>query len=301
MRCQFVNTHMTNLQTFKHKLIPWTFLLPVLFMFSIYVLWPIVESIWISLHEWDGIGAKIWVGFENYKQLFSTDFRLLTSLKNNAYWLILMLLSPLCGLALALFLNQQVAGIRLVKSLFFFPFVINLVVVGLLFSWFYNPKFGLLAYILSFFGVEKGIPVLADEKLATFGIIFAALWPQISYCMILYLTGLSSLDRNIIEAGQTDGARGWSMLYHIILPQLRPATFIALVVTIIGALRSFDLIAIMTAGGPWGSSYVLAYQMYQESIFNYRMGYGAAIAVVLFIIMDVYIAYFLTRVLKREK
>ena len=91
------------------------------------------------------------------------------------------------------------------------------------------------------------------------------------------------------------------MLVHIILPQLRPATFIAIVVTVIGALRSFDLVAIMTAGGPFGSSTVLAYYMYEQSLFNYRMGYGAAVATVLFLIMDVYIAFFLFRMLKQER
>ncbi len=105
----------------------------------------------------------------------------------------------------------------------------------------------------------------------------------------------------MIEAARIDNAKGWSMLYHIILPQLRPATFIAVVVTVIGALRSFDLVAIMTAGGPFGSSTVLAYYMYEQSLFNYRMGYGAAVATILFLIMDVYIAFFLFRMLKQER
>ncbi len=91
------------------------------------------------------------------------------------------------------------------------------------------------------------------------------------------------------------------MLWYVVIPQLRPATFIAIVVTVIGALRSFDLVAVMTTGGPWGSSTVLAYLMYEESIFNYRMGYGASVAVMLFLIMDIYIAYFLWRMLRSEK
>ena len=129
----------------------------------------------------------------------------------------------------------------------------------------------------------------------------AGLWPQISYCMIFYLTGLNNLDPEQLEAARLDGAKKWRMLWYVVLPQLRPATFIAVVVTVIGALRSFDLVATMTAGGPWGSSTVLAYQMYEESIFNYRMGYGAAVSVVLFLIMDIYIAYFLWRMLRSEK
>jgi multiple sugar transport system permease protein len=145
------------------------------------------------------------------------------------------------------------------------------------------------------------VAVLSDENWVTFGIIVAGLWPQIAYCMILYLTGLNNLSPDQIEAARLDGAHGWKMLRYVILPQLRPATFIAVVVTVIGALRSFDLVATMTSGGPFGSSTVLAYFMYEQSIFNYRAGYGAAIATVLFLIMDIYIAYFLWRMLKSEK
>ena len=119
--------------------------------------------------------------------------------------------------------------------------------------------------------------------------------------MILYITGLTGVNREMIEAGRIDGASGFKMLWHVVLPQLRPATLIAVVVTIVGALRSFDLIAVMTAGGPWGSSEVLAYKMYQEALFNYRMGYGAAIATILFLIMDIYIAWFLYRLFKSER
>lgn len=210
------------------------------------------------------------------------------------------MLAPPCGLAIALFLNQQIRGIRVVKSLFFFPFVISQVVVGLVFAWFYDPSFGLLNIFLTSIGFDP-VAVLSNENLVTYGIIAAGLWPQVAYCMILYLTGLNNLDPEQIEAARLDGAKGFRMLWYVVLPQLKPATFIAIVVTVIGALRSFDLVSVMTAGGPWGSSSVLAYQMYEESIFNYRMGYGAAVAVVLFLIMDIYIAYFLWRMLRSEK
>jgi multiple sugar transport system permease protein len=195
-----------------------------------------------------------------------------------------------------------VFGIRLVKSLFFFPFVISQVVVGLVFAWFYDPSFGILARIFEAFGAEP-IAVLADERFVTYGIIAAGLWPQTAYCMILYLTGLNAISPDQIEAGRLDGAKGWRMLWHVVLPQLRPATFIAVVVTVIGALRSFDLVSIMTDGGPYGTSRVLAYYMYEQALseYGYRMGYGAAIAVVLFAIMMVYISFFIWRMVQNER
>lgn len=284
---------------FQQRIAPVYFLAPALILFSIFVLFPIVQSIWISFHKWDGFGPMKWVGLKNYIKLMG-DPRFLGSLKNNALWLILMMLAPVFGLALALFLNQQVKGLRVIKSLFFFPFVINLVVVGLVFSWFYNPDLGLLAEIFKRVGL-KPIPILADENLATYGIIAAGLWPQTAYCLILYLTGLTGVSSQIVEAGRIDGAHGVKMLRHVILPQLRPATVVAITVTVIGSLRSFDLIAIMTAGGPWGSTYVLAYHMYDEAIFNFKMGYGASIAVILFLVMLVFITVFLKNIIITER
>ena len=125
-----------------------------------------------------------------------------TSLKNNVIWLVLYMLAIPAGLFIALFLNQTVWGIRLYKSLFFFPFVISQVVVGLVFSWFYDPSFGLMNVALKSLGFSP-IPVLADERFVTYGIIAAGLWPQTAYCMILYLTGLNAVDPEQIEAGKT--------------------------------------------------------------------------------------------------
>ena len=285
----------------QRTIAPWLFLTPGVLMFLVYVVLPIFQSMEISLYEWDGLGERTYVGFDNYVELVD-DEAFYTSLKNNVIWLVLYMLAIPAGLFIALFLNQNVWGIRLYKSLFFFPFVISQVVVGLVFSWFYDPKFGLMNVALMNLGFDA-IPVLADERFVTYGIIAAGLWPQTAYCMILYLTGLNAVDPEQIEAGRLDNAKGWKMLWYIVLPQLKPATFIAIVVTVIGALRSFDLISIMTDGGPWGSSRVLAFYMYEQAFseYGFRMGYGAAIAVVLFLIMIVYISVFLYKMYRDER
>lgn len=316
----------TGLSVYKRNKLawaPWLFLAIGLAFFLVYVIAPIFQSIsysftrWNGLYDIDGNWTGEWVGFENYRVLFD-DPNFYTSLKNNILWLLLFMLAVPIGLFLALFLNQVVTGIRIYKSLFFFPFVISQVVVGLIFSWAYNPEFGLLSEIWSWFFCEtkENImgnltrvcsvdppSILGDEDTATYGIIAAGLWPQIAYCMILYLTGLNNVSSDQIEAGQLDGAKGWKMLWHVVLPQLKPATFIAIVVTVIGALRSFDMIATMTQGGPYGSSNVLAYYMYDQAVGEGvgRYGYGSAIATVLFLIMLVYISYFLMRMYQDEK
>ncbi len=287
---------------------PWLFLLPAMLFFAVYVIIPIGQSFWISLHDWDGLGEKTWVGTANYERLLgigdqNIDRKFEVSFWNNLRWLVLYLLAIPAGLFIALFLNQTVTGIRLYKSLFFFPFVISQVVVGLVFSWFYLPNDGLFDVITGWFGIDIRGGVLGNPNTATYGIIAAGLWPQTAYCMILYLTGLNAVDPEQVEAARLDGAKGRKMLWYVILPQLKPATFIAFVVTIIGALRSFDLISVMTNGGPFGSTRVLSFYMFEESLseFGFRMGYGAAIAVVLFFIMLGFIVYFLWSMYQDEK
>jgi multiple sugar transport system permease protein len=285
----------------QRSIAPWLFLAPAMLMFLVYVIAPIFQSIAISFTDWDGLGERRYIGLANYVELAGDpDFR--TALVNNLIWLIGFLLAIPAGLALALFLNQSVFGIRLVKSLFFFPFVISQVVIGLVFSWFYDPTNGLLFHALQFLGVPP-IAVLSDDRFVTYGIVIAGIYPQIAYCMILYLTGLNSVRTDLIEAARLEGAKGWSLLWHVVLPQLRPATFIAVVVTVVGSLRSFDMISIMTQGGPYGSSRVLAYYMYEQALseFGYRMGYGTAIATVLFLIMLVYILFVLARIWRQEQ
>ncbi len=273
----------------------WLFLAPACAMVAVYVIWPILSTMWLSLYNWDGMTARTFVGVANYVELLHAP-TFYTALKNNVIWLALFMLAPPLGLAFALYLNQAVGGIRLVKSLCFAPFVLSGVVVGLIFSWFYDPTFGLLALVIG-----HGVPVLGDARYATFGIVLAALWPQTAYCMILYLTGLTALNAEQIEAARMEGARGFTLFWHVVLPQLRPTTFMALVVTVIGALRSFDLISVMTGGGPFESSTVLAYYMYDQAIKYYRLGYSASIAVVLFAIMLVYIVFQLRRMLRNEQ
>ncbi len=280
-------------------LAPVILLAPAVLLFAVFVLYPILDSVWLSLFDWDGIGLKKFVGAANYVELFE-DSVFWTALVNNVWWLGAFMLAPVFGLSLALFLNQTIFGMRLVKSLFFFPFVISQVVVGLVFGWFLNADFGLVNAVLTGLGFAP-VDILGDERWATFGVMLAGLWPQTAYCMILYLTGLTAINSELIEAARLDNAKGWRMLRHVVLPQLRPATFIAVVVCVIGALRSFDLVSIMTKGGPYDSSSVLAFYMYQQTFSSFRYGYGAAIATVLFLIMDVYIAFFLVSMLRRER
>lgn len=272
--------------------------LPVL-LFGTVIVASAVQSVWISFFEWDGTGPKTWVGLGNYRELL-LDAQFLVSLKNNVIWLLMFLLAPIIGLALALFLNQKIPEMRIIKVVFFVPLVLAHVIIGVVFAWFYDPTFGLLALLTKAMGFTP-IAILSNEHFVTFGIIVAALWAQVAFCLVLFLAGLSQIDHELVAAGRLDGAKGWRLFRYVVLPQLHSVTFVAAIITVIMSLRNFDMISVMTQGGPYGRSTVLSYQMYDATIFSYRAGYGAAIATVLFAIMSIYIGWFLWHTLSAEK
>jgi multiple sugar transport system permease protein len=295
----------------NEKRTAWIFLFPSLFLYSLYVLFPIVFTIYLSFTDWDGLSAQVLPGcfvsseescFKNYIELLNDDV-FWRSLFNNVIWLVFYSLSAFLGLALALFFHVKSRFAAFYKSIFFMPMVFSLVVVGTIWGWFLQPEFGLLEFILKKTGLlaeTEQVGILASFDYATFGLILAASWPHAAYCMVLYLAGLSNLQKNVIEAALIDGATGWKLLWNVVLPMLRPATVIVTIVTMIGALRTFDLVSIMTAGGPSNSSNVLALYMYQQTFENFRYGYGAAIAVVLFAISLVLIIAYLRQTRKNE-
>jgi multiple sugar transport system permease protein len=173
-------------------------------------------------------------------------------------------------------------------------------VVGVIFAWFLNPRFGLLNGILGAAGLPPAAP-LGSESSAIYAVIAAGFWPQTAYCMILFLAGLATLPGDLIDAARVDGAKGWSLFGHVVVPELRPVAFIVAIVCAVAALRSFDYVMVMTNGGPYDSSTVLAYYMYEQTFVGQRFGYGAAVAVVLLALMSGVIIALLWQMLRRER
>lgn len=285
-------------------LTPYLFLLPPLILYLVWVIGPTFYTIYLSFTDWDGVSAvPNWVGLANYRRLFFDDPVFWIALKNNLIWLAIFITVPLLmGLALALILNGEVPGDKVFKMSFYSPMVLSFVVIGLIFAWLYHPRNGLINATLRLLGVgPRDLPGwLADPDLALFCIIAAASWRQVGYVMLLYLAGLKNIDPSLIDAARVDGANNWNLFRYVILPLLLPVTVIVVVISIIDSLRAFDLVYIMTRGGPANASQVLANFMYIEAFHNYRMGYGAAIAVVLFAISLVFILTYLYRMLQEE-
>jgi len=291
----------------KFNWTPYLFLIGPFVLYLVWIIGPMLYTFYLSSTDWDGISPQAkYIGLENFETLFSSLGKTIPSafefaLFNNLKWLLTFITIPVAiGLGLAIILNQDVKGDRFFKMGIFLPQVLSLPVIALLWSWVYNPRAGLINSFLLSVGVETPPSWLADKQLAIWAIIAAAAWRQIGYIMILYVAGLKNVDPTMLDAAKVDGAGRWRTFWHVTLPLLAPVTTIVVVISVIDSLRSFDLIWVMTKGGPGNASNVLAVLMYIQAFNNYKMGLGAATAVVLFIISLVVIIIYLSRVMKDE-
>lgn len=280
-------------------MIPYLFLLPALVLYLVWIIGPTLYTIYLSLTDWDGISTPNFIGLQNFARLFQRDRTFIEALTNNLRWLVVFITVPTTvGLGMALIFNTDLRGGRFYKVSIYAPLVLSLPVIGLIWAWLYNPRLGLINAFLTAVGVEDPPGWLGDRELAIWCVIAAAVWRQVGYVMVLYLAGLKNIDPSLIDAALVDGANRWNLFRHVVLPLLAPVTTIIVVISIIDSLRAFDLVSIMTRGGQ--STQVLANFMYIEAFNNYRMGYGAAIAVVLFAISLVFIGFYLSRTVKDE-
>ena len=274
---------------------------------TIYAIWvwgPALATIAISFTRWDNVSAPQWVGLQNYQRLFH-DPLFQQALINNLIWLIVFISIPMtAGLALAVVLDRRIKFTRLYQSAIYLPLVLSLPVIGLMFTWFFEPDNGLVNTLLGAISGGKLVPGwLADPHLALAAVLTAAIWRHVGYVMVLYLAGLKGLDPAMREAAVVDGANEWQLFRRVTLPLLKPVTVIVLVITIIESLRAFDLVYVMTNGleGPNHATEVLATMMFNAAVHDYQLGYGAAVAVVLLVISLAFIVTYVVQVMRNDE
>jgi raffinose/stachyose/melibiose transport system permease protein len=263
----------------------YVFLAPALLIYSVVVVYPMVYSAYLSLFRWDGISpTKLFVGLQNYLILFTQNDVFWIALKNNAIWLVIALLLPTSvGLGLALVLNTRFRGSHLFRGIFYFPAVLSLAVVGLIWTWIYEPDLGLLNQVLGALGLKAlERNWLADPGTALYPVIVAATWNGVGLPMLLYLAGLQTIPVELHEAAKVEGAGPIRRFLYVTFPLLRETTLIVLAITAINALKAYDIVYAMTNGGPANQTQLLSTWMYFLT-YNYnQVGLGTAIAVILF-------------------
>ncbi|MYE36416.1 MAG: sugar ABC transporter permease [Rhodobacteraceae bacterium] len=270
------------------------FLAAPIAVFSILVLWPLFSSFFYSFTNWNGFNPNYkFVGFDNYAKIW-TDRLFLNAIINTFVWMVAAILLPtLLGLGFALLIDSNVPGGKVFKSIFYLPICLSAVVVGQIWTWIYQPDWGLLNTLINFFLAEPiNYPWLAKPDTSLGSVIIAWSWQQTGLSMVIYLAGLTSISEELLEVCEIEGTSNWQKIRLVLVPLLTPATVVVIALSVINSLKGFDILYIMTGGGPFHSSDTLAMHMYNESFKKYMMGYGSAISVVLFLLALVIIGIY---------
>lgn len=270
----------------RHGLMVAGFLAPALAVYAGFVVVPIFISGYYSLFSWSGISPQFtYVGLGNFARLLQ-DAVFWQSLQNNVILVVASIATQLpLALLLALFLVQPIWGVKLFRTVYFMPLLMSTVAIGILWNFFYDPNFGILNELLRGLGLQsltRGW--LGDERTALGAVIATISWQFTPFYMILFRAALTGIPEEIYEAAAIDGAAGWSTFRHITLPLLRPTIRTGAILSLIGSLKYFDLIYVMTGGGPNSTTELMATYMYKSAFNHFRMGYGSSIAVTLFIV-----------------
>ncbi|MFJ8635138.1 carbohydrate ABC transporter permease [Streptomyces sp. NPDC093568] len=260
-------------------------------------------SIALAFTTWDGIGFDSikWVGLENFKELFTNNPQFWPAVEHNVIWFVVLIVIPTpLGLFLAVQLDKRIRFSRVYQTAFFLPVVLSMAVIGFVWQLIYNPDTGLINSIIGANEPGKYIDWIGDPDLNLWAILVAASWRHTGYMMILYLAGLKGVDPSLREASALDGANEWQTFKNVIFPTLRPTNTVVLVVTIIEALRAFDLVFVFNKGaeGTELLSILVTNNIIGESS---RIGYGSAIAVVLLLISLVVIIPYLVATFRKER
>ena len=282
-------------------LTPWLFLALPLLMYFVWVILPVFQSLLFSLTYRESILTQAkFVGLANFVRLFQ-DPQFYLALKNNSVWLTCFVLIPIpLGLAVAVLFNTDCRGTNVYTTVFYIPMTLSFTVIGTIWAWIYLPEYGILNVFLRSIGLGSLTRQwLGDKRYMTGALVAVGVWRQIPYIMILYLAGLKNVPSELIEAALIDGANFRQRFIKVILPLLAPATVMAVTISIIDSLRSFDAIYVLTSTKARAAE-VLSTYMY-TSAFNYQdYGYGSAIAVIQFTITLTFILIYVNKSLNKE-
>jgi len=261
-------------------------LLPALTLYVLFVIWPILRSFWYGFFDWNGLSDPVFSGLDNFAKIFA-DPVFWQSLKNNLYVVVASVLFQIpLGLIAAVLLNGRVKGAGFFRTAFFIPMVLSTVVVGLLWSTLLNSQAGPVNALLMMMGMgfNQTPDWLGDPQLAIFTLCGVIVWQFVGLYMIIFLAALQNIPEELLEAAAIDGATPTDQLWRIQLPLVWPTVVASVVLCISGSMRSFDLIFVMTQGGPANATEVMATYMYNKTFAVSQYGYGSAVSLVISVI-----------------
>ena len=269
----------------RQAMIGYSFIAPNFIGFAIFILFPVIFTIVLSVMNWDGFNAMTFAGFDNFRAIFKDR------VFKSAFWLTLLYvvftvaLTLLASLGLACALNKKIKGRDAFRSAIFFPYVASMIAIGAVWKQLFESNYGPINMALRALGVDNPPGWFASTDWAIWGVIIVAIWKFMGYYMLIYLAGLQDIPAQLYEAATLDGATGWQKFRKITLPMLTPSTFFVFMMLTINSFKSFDLIYALTMGGPGTSTTLLANYIYNQTFVYWDYGKSAAASIILFVIV----------------
>jgi raffinose/stachyose/melibiose transport system permease protein len=259
------------------------YILPPLLLIVAFIYIPIIMTGYYSLTQWDGIGQMKFIGLDNYQELIK-DEMFWKSVYHSFLLAVFSVISLLGYLAVSLVLSGKVKGANLLRKIYLIPMLLSSVAIGQLWLRIYHPSNGMLNHFLSFLGIENPPNWLADPSIVLYAVFIPIIWQYAGFYILIYYAALKSIPPSIIEAAIIDGANPLQLAYKIKIPLISGVIKVTIVLAVVGSLKYFDLIYVMTDGGPNGASEVIASYMYHKAFRSFNFGYGSTIAFFLLLI-----------------
>ncbi|SCL34264.1 multiple sugar transport system permease protein [Micromonospora nigra] len=268
----------------RNTLAGWSFILPNFVGFAALTLVPVAVLFYVSFTNWNVFGVAEWTGTANFRRMWA-DASFWTALRNTVYYTVFHIpLTLVAALGLALLLNRKLRGVRFFRTVAFFPYITSIVAIAVVWNQLFSPEYGPVNALLRTAGVgdPPGWTTSGDWSMPA--VIIVGTWRYMGYYMLLFLAGLQTIPAQLHEAAQIDGANPWQRFVNVTLPGLRHTTFFVTVMLTIESFKVFDLILVMTQGGPGQSTLVLSHYIYQKGFVENQFGYASAVSIVLFAI-----------------
>jgi multiple sugar transport system permease protein/alpha-1,4-digalacturonate transport system permease protein len=266
----------------RNTVVGWSFLLPNFLGFAVFTLVPVAVLFYLAFTSWNVFGAAKWVGTANFTRMLH-DASFWTALKNTAYYTVFHIpLTLAASLALALLLNRKIRGAAFFRTAAFLPYITSIVAIAVVWNMLFSPDFGPINQLLRSLGVDHPPGWTTSATWSMPAVIIVGTWREMGYYMLLFLAGLQTIPTELYEAARMDGASAWQRLRNVTIPSLRHTTFFVTVLLTIGSFKVFDLILVLTNGGPGQSTLVLSQYIYQKGFVENQFGYASCISIVLF-------------------
>lgn len=283
-----VKTTLTSHQkkAIRSNLVGYSFILPNLIGYAIFVFIPVIFSFILSVMKWDGSKAPMeFVGLKNFAQIFGDRIFVQSFLHTIQYALLTVFPTLVLSLLLAVLLNHKLKGIAIFRTALYFPYIASIVAVGAVWNMLFQPDFGPINEFLKFIGISKPPRWVVDVKWAMVAISVVSVWKYMGYYMIVYLAALQGISGSLYEAAGIDGANGIQKLRYITIPMLTPTTFFVLIMLTIQCFKVFDLVYVMTGGGPGNATKTLVNYIYEKAFTSWEFGPASAGAIILFTVV----------------